>query len=369
MPSGDGFDAIESWIPGGRIDRFSRTWKWFTNPIEHPPGPPGASTQEDTFVLGRPAESRSRFGLALARDKPLPGLDGHGKLCLAVSGVQVDPFTGILVPVTSTVECTQFGYEFKLPYEVGPYLRVCDPLRTAEGRAPEIGLLRVRVADTQTASNALVVYLRDRLDDESVEVLGRGIEASRAEGAGLLVVLVFEDGALERDRDALHFRIDALRRHLAAPLLVAEDVREGWSTALAVPSQGIAISWRLITPAGAVCWVHDGRVDAEIVTRMIDTRLVASGPPTFSPIRTDIELGRELPIRLAFLQCAPAPLGRGTVTGSKVVFVSKDAAAGHAALDRIRDRDGHDDIAPTSRNEQMKRRPHHEPQHRSGSPG
>lgn len=339
MPAGDGFDAIESWIPGGRIDRFSWTWRWFTSPVERPPSPPGASTQEETFVLRRPSEPRSKFGLTLARDKPLPGLDGNGKLCLTVSGVHVDPFTGVLVPVTSTVQCRQYSYEFKLPYEVGPYLRICDPLRIVDGRAPEIGELRVGVAETQTASNALVVHLRDRLDEEFVEVLTDGLAASRADGVGLLVVLVFRDGALERDADAQHVRIDRLRRQLPAPLLIAEDVRDGWSTALGIPSQGSDICWRLVTPDGAVRWAHDGRVEAEIVTRMLDTRLMPSGPPTFAPIRTEIDLGREFPIVLATPECPPAPLGRGILAGSKVVFVSKDAASSRAALERLRYQD------------------------------
>jgi hypothetical protein len=335
MAAGDGFDAIESWIPGGRIDRFSWTWRWFTSPVERPPSPSGVSTQEETFVLRRPYEPRSKFGLTLAREKPLPGLDGNGKLCLTVSGVYVDPFTGVLVPVTSTVQCQLYGYEFKLPYEVGPYLRICDPLRIVDGRAPEIGVLRVGVTETQTASDALVVYLRDRLDEEFVEVLTHGLGASRSDGVGLLVVLVFRDGALERDADTQHARIDRLRRQLPAPLLVAEDVRDGWSTALAIPSQGSHISWRLVTPDGAVRWSHDGPVEAEIVTRMLDTRLMASGPPTFAPIRTEIGLGREFPIVLATPECPPAPLGRG-IAGSKVVFVSKDAASSRAALQRLR---------------------------------
>ncbi|HST66350.1 MAG TPA: hypothetical protein VLM05_14290 [Mycobacteriales bacterium] len=341
-PSGDGFDAIESWIPGGRIDRFAWTWTWFTNPVEPAPGPPGASTQEDTFVLRRPHEPPSRFGLARPHGLPLPGLDGTGRLCLTVSGVQVDPYSGVLVPVASTVECTRFGYEFRLPYEVGPYLRICDPLRAVRGRAPEIGLLRAGVADTATASNTLVLHLRDRLDDEPADVLVRGLEASRADGAGLLVVLVFADGALDRDAEAVRPRLDALRERLPAPLSVVEDVRGSWSTALAVPAQGREVAWRLLSPAGAVRWAHDGRVDAAVLTRMLDTRLVPSGPPAAAPVRTGIELDRDLPIRLASPRCPPVPLGRGSVAGSTVLFVTRDAASSRAALERLRDRDDDD---------------------------
>jgi hypothetical protein len=113
-PAGDGFDAIESWIPGGRVDSFEWTWRWFTNPVEIPPGPPGASSSSDSYLLHRPHQSRTRFGLRVRPSEPLPGLDGHGRICLSIDGVHVDQTTGRLVSVQSVFDCAQFGYEYCL---------------------------------------------------------------------------------------------------------------------------------------------------------------------------------------------------------------------------------------------------------------
>jgi len=266
----DGFDAIESWIPGGRIDSFEWTWRWFTNGIEAPPGPPGASNPDDTFTLRRPPGPRTRFGVSLSREQPLPGLDGQGRVCLLIRGVQVDHVTGALVSVDSVRECAQFGYEFRMPYEVGAYARVCDPLRAVGERpAPEIGLLRVGVPEVRDhASNTLVLYLADAWNANAASTLQAGLERCRREDAGLLVLVLFREGGLRDGDPELQSRLEELGEALAAPMLVSEDVRGAWSTALALPTRTAEPEWRLITPEGVVRWVHHGRADAELLAQI-----------------------------------------------------------------------------------------------------
>jgi hypothetical protein len=327
-PEGDGFDAIESWIPGGRIDSFEWTWSWFTNGLQAPPGPPGASSVDDTFTLRRPRGMRSKFGISRA-ELPLPGLDGSGRVCLVIKGVSVDNVTGALVPVTSVNDCAQFGYQFKIPYEVGAYARVCDPLRAVGERpAPEIGVVNIGVSDPKVnGSNTLMLYLGDAWDDEAASALRYGLERCRREGAGLLVLVLFKEGSLSHGNRNLQSRLGELGDGLAAPLMVNEDLRGGWAKILALPTHDLEPAWRLITPDGTVSWSHQGRADGELVASMLDERLVASPPAGFGRIRPDVDIGAYVPIELVTKSCPPVPFSRLGVSGSTLVFVHKDSAS------------------------------------------
>ena len=127
-PAGDGFDAIESWIPGGRIDRFEWTWRWFTQPNRraagtvgwgdggahfHPAPPAAAARQVRTLHCEREAVTGPRRSWeAVPRDQR------HARRILQRA----------LVPVRSEFDCQQFRLEFKLPDEVGPLVRLWDPI-------------------------------------------------------------------------------------------------------------------------------------------------------------------------------------------------------------------------------------------------
>ncbi|MDT5104328.1 MAG: hypothetical protein QOI25_1841 [Mycobacterium sp.] len=328
-PAGDGFDAIESWIPGGRIDSFEWTWRWFTNPVEIPPGPPGASSSIDSYLLHRPHQSRTRFGLRVRPSAPLPGLDGNGRICLRINGVHVDQATGALVPVQSVIECAQFGYEFKIPVEMGPYLRVCDPLGAIAGRsAPEEGILRVGAADgTAATQNTLVLHLGEKWNEDAVAALRAGVEGCGRSGAGLLVLVLFSDGALSSADHELGTRMQHLAAALPAPLLVAEDVRDSWSQVLGLDGSEAEPQWRLVVPTGAVKWRHRGQIESDEIAAVLTERLKASRPAEFVQIRPGTALGDQIVITLVAGGCPPLPLRRPGTTGSKVMFVD----TGHAS--------------------------------------
>ena len=191
--AGDGFDAIESWIPGGRVDRFEWSWRWFTGPVPNAPGPPGTASEVDSFLLKRPHGGKTKFGLMVPQENPLPGLDGLGQVCLTISGVHIDHVTGALVRVTSEMDCAKWGTQYHLPYEVnGPYIRVCDPLKPREQVASEIGVMRVGVSERpERVWNTLIVYMHERWNDEAVSALKGGLARCRLQGYGLTVILLF----------------------------------------------------------------------------------------------------------------------------------------------------------------------------------
>ena len=82
--------------PGRAHRRVQWTWRWLTNGVDAPPGPPGDGVLEATFLLRRQQEPRNNFGVAQRRE--LPRLDGSGRVCLVICGVRVDHVTGALVP-------------------------------------------------------------------------------------------------------------------------------------------------------------------------------------------------------------------------------------------------------------------------------
>ena len=333
--AGDGFDAIESWLPGGRVDSFEWTWRWFTNGIEPPPGKAGSSVADDTFTLRRPQGSRSRFGAAVSLEQPLPGLDGSGRVCLVVQGTQVESGDG-----RARAGDERQGVR-------GVRLRVQAPVpRWAPMRGCAIRCAwsaRDRPRKSPSCASAFpssgrrlpirwYLHLGDRWDDEAAGELQSGLERCRREGAGLVVLVLFEDGALGRRAAELAPLLQGLRDRLPAPLLVNEDVRGGWRNALAIPVRDGQPVWRLVDPDGHVRWSHEGRVEGALLASMLDERLVSSVPAGFGRISPTLDVGNHVPIQLVTPQCPPVPLARAGTAGSTLVFVHKDDGARLARL-------------------------------------
>ena len=335
---GDHFDAIESWIPGGRIDSFEWSWRFYGNPVQKPIGSGGTRSETNSFQLARSLRTGNHFGLNQGITKPLPGLDGEGEVCLRIKGVHVHPTTGQWVPVESRVQCAQFGYQFRIPVEVGPYRKVCDPLRAALGEpAPEVGIMRVATnPDTDATHNTLILYLDDEWDDDAATALTAGIEGCNRRFAGLLALVLFRDGTLDSPRDGLRERVSRLAETLAAPLLISEDLNERWSSYLGFGADARKPNWRLLTPEGAVAWSHDGALDAGELAEGLAKYLQPSNPAQAEVAELGLAVGERLKVILTSGDdCPPIPLQRRDTPGVKVAFVDTGAASA-AAMKELR---------------------------------
>ena len=69
----DGFTAVGSWIPGGRVDAFDWSWNWFNNG-----GDPGTETDKDRFILRRPREQSQQVRRAHGTAAPIAGPGRYG---------------------------------------------------------------------------------------------------------------------------------------------------------------------------------------------------------------------------------------------------------------------------------------------------
>lgn len=342
----DGYSAFESWIPGGRVDSFGWSWKWFNNA-----GDAGSANTADRFLLRRPgASGQGRFGVMLGLKRPLPGLDGMGQVCLVMRGVQVHPVTGDLVPVSTARKCKRFGFDVRLAAVGRVFLREWVPgPRDLLGPVAESAIHEASGADVRGhGANTLVVRMADMLDREAAISLRDGLANSRRRDAGLVILILFSDGRLMQHGSEWLAEFNQLASELEAPLVVNEDVHGSWSKALSLEaSDGTvgALEWRLISPTGGVTWGHSGRIDAEDLALALDDYLFRSPAAIPAPSTRDLPLGMRLP-SFAFeadmngrlndveAMCPPPPFGRLGIK-TMITFVSKNSAASEAAIRKL----------------------------------
>ena len=337
---GNGFTAFESWIPGGRIDSFEWSWRWFSSVK----GAPGGDAIIDRFVLTRPrGVKRTKFGLVIDLTKPLPVLDGFGTMCLTIKGVQVHPVSGALLPVTSTRQCVRGGFDIRLHAAAeGGRIFVRDWVRRDRDKpVREVSLLDVGAARTDSVSNTLVVRVGDKWKEKIGRALRDGLAASRRVDAGLQILLLFADGTLADDDDLLD-EVAEDTANLEAALLVNEDVKNSWSAALAIDPDEHELEWRLLTPTGGVSWGHRGELEAENLGRALDDYLYPAPPASVRPVAPRLTPGtRVTPGMLdaglhefEWEDTCPPPVGPFTID-ARAVFVQPGSSASEAILERL----------------------------------
>jgi hypothetical protein len=355
----DGYNAFESWIPGGRVDSFEWSWSWFNSPKL-----PSGTTEPDRFILHRPRQAGGlgKFGAAIDVEQPLPGLDGMGRICLAITGKQVNAASGAFEEVESAVHCIRFGHGIRTGYgdvtgrlllRHFPDIHRAGPPPPPETRLGEQALVAVSPAHaTAPASNTLVLFAGSGWEPDTAAALRKGLDACTRDDAGMLVLVLFDEGVLDAAGTGLWEEMEKLDRGLEAPLVVNEDVHGSWSSALDAAGRDGAQAWRLLSPTGGLTWSHDGPVEAEGLAGVLDDGLVRSDPPAAEDIRPHLDLGLRVPHDFldpgwwggqAQRNCPPLPLGRPGIGSMVVVFLRDDSVASSAKLRQVtteQDREG-----------------------------
>jgi len=340
-PEEDGHTALQSWIPGGRIDTFEWSWIWSGS------GDPGKSTQDDRFVLRRPPGKSSRWGTSLGLTLPLPGLDGYGFVCLTIKGVRVDSVTGHLVPVESTRVCTRYGLLISDTVKKDKRLLVRDmPALSKEVLFPELALVSLGAGpNVGGRANTLLLYVDEAWDRETASTLERGLETCGRYDAGLHVLVLFREGVLAAKGPGLMRQVEESARKSGIPVLVNEDVHSSWSRTFELRSG--EPSWRLLSPDGTVTWTHQGHLAPDTLTAALDKNLVRSPDPVPVAFRSGSEFEKPVTaigIDPEFFEqeshCPPIPLKRLGVGGAVVTFVQKGSASSNAQLRKLSDQFG-----------------------------
>ena len=336
LADGSAFSALHSWIPGGRIDRFDWSWSWSSWAT----GTPGAAVRDDRFLLRRPAAPPSRWGL-VGGTRPLPGLDGMGTVCLRVSGVRTDAVSGALVPVQSTRSCKLFSLLVVAPAGKSGRLFLRD-MSGVTVRTPlaEVPLVAVGAgAPAASTSNTLVVRLGERWDRETAATLAEGVRKCARYDAGLSLLVLFRDGALEGGSRQSVAEIEEMARGLGIGCHVNEDVEGMWSRTFALGDQPVT-GWAVVSPQGTPVWTHRGPLSAGTLADALDTHLRPTADASPSPVNLHREVGDLVgghmlapdPADESAQHCPPPPYGMRGLGTAKVAFVRKGSAASLAEL-------------------------------------
>jgi hypothetical protein len=340
----DGFTALASWLPGGRIEKFEWSWEWSDRQVD-----PGSSIDDDRFVLRRPKGKRSRWQIS-AGSQPLPGIDGSGRFCLKITGVQIDSTTGNLIPVSSTSHCIRYGVGVSIYVRKDrPRLMLRDvPQLSKHVRFPQLALHAVGGHVRSSAVNTLMLYLDREWDGEVEPVLRSALGGTRRDDAGLILLVLFKEGIVGIAGSGLPSEIVGLGQRLGVATLINEDVHGGWSKAFALRAGSGDLVWRLLSPAGGVTWMHNGRVSAKQLTSALDHCLIPS--PTASPsvVPTGVAIGKKVSAsalsgsyqddEIEDSKCPPLTLGRLGLGEATIAFVQKGSAASEDQLRKLASR-------------------------------
>lgn len=339
----DGYTALQSWIPGGRIDRLEWTWGWFSGKQA------GSLTLTDRFILRRPkGGGTGPWGLVTQLTTPLPGLDGSGKMCLRVRGVRVDPVTGQYVQVNSK-SCLEFGFmiagsvdDFRNTYP----LAVPDvPELSQDVPFPQLALIDVRsTVRPASSANTLMVYATNDSFGDLAAVLREGLSRVRRPDAGLGLAVLVPEGQLSRVRGGSFADVESVCEPLGLAVILVEDVGGRWAASFDLQQGRDQLAWRLLSPDGKVTWRHNGTLGADALVPALEEHLVLSGSPKLDPYSPIVDVGRVIGVELLdpnpiyrASDCPPFPLNRAGV-GTLVTFVEGTSAASQAQIRRLAER-------------------------------
>jgi peroxiredoxin len=275
------FTAFESWIPGGRIDRF--TWSW----VEYPPLRPSvwsgvakSATETASFILQIP-----------------PGINEIGQICLRVAGERVLPDGSVQsVAVGTTCEVPEPVLAIEAPSWWEPVMvpvwmpDLPDGAALRDGIAAHISVQAARPQQALT-QNALV-FFPDWRSSTPFDALARGVETMGRQPVALAVFVVLPAGSFDSSRRELEAPLGALPAPIAARVQVAEDTEGGWSRTFGVNDTP---SLFLINARREFVWKAAGELDPAGIAAALETLIIPAPAARFRPLSLNVSVGDHAP--------------------------------------------------------------------------
>jgi peroxiredoxin len=285
--SGQDYSALNSWIPGGTIQRYEWSNQGQPQPFDVEdnkfvliPPPPG--TVAEMVVPGAASGSRPP-GISIG-PATVGTVPAYASLCLTVRGVRLSssgqanaqPVSGsacgyTTVPVVQGVEVTAGGEALMVALtQPGP-----------SGQVEVVGHAAAqRDATSRNVPNRLVHFADDKTAS-SLELLLDALRGSKRTDAATAVLAVLTPDQLTRAR-------------YTPGVIYAEDQTGAWARAF-----GVKTSQRPLTliagPKGGVAWQQEGQLDSGKLAAVLAKYLARTAPVTQSVMGLSLRIGRPAP--------------------------------------------------------------------------
>ena len=297
-------DALESWIPGGTIDRY----RWFRRPPEIATalvfGGPGVAYSTEHVEEHRFVTEEDALGLD---DVIMP------VICLEVQGTRVTS-AGTFAPISAHTcsfyhplppwPIAGFAENKARPVPVLPIRGVRPDGRTgtvghyspwASGRAPRDG------------ATTLIVHFPEGPWEETVAALQDAL-GTRPRGTALMVAILFRE---EESSEVAQARIEA-----DAAFLVGEDLDNEWAEAFGVHKRPATV---LIDARGRVVWQEEGSLTPSELAGAIQEHAEEGGRVSWQRLRLGVAAG-DSPPEFPFRVGHGAELSLRRLRGRRVVL-------------------------------------------------
>jgi hypothetical protein len=269
-------DALESWIPGGTIDRFV----WTTREPELMAMARGSGA----FGQSVGAVEEHRF---VTEDIPPGPVAVLGALCLEVQGTRITPGGG-LAPISGST-C---GFWFPIPPFLGEWRKSGRrmPVLPLQGVRPDgrVGVVghydpwAAGLAPARGPTSMLVHFAAGPWEGEEAAL--RDILGRVKRGMGVVVVGVLPPGGLAQvSRSSLPG---------AGAVLFTEDYDGRWSEALGVAKAPATV---LVGPGGQVVWGGEGRPTPTKAAKALEEYAEPTGEVSWQALRLGVSTGDRAP--------------------------------------------------------------------------
>jgi peroxiredoxin len=274
------FTALESWIPGGSIDRLIWSWVEFANPSIFS-GIQKSFTDEHRFIFPKP-----------------PGITELSSICLRVEGTQTSP-SGDVVSVAGGTTClVPFpGQVMEAPSWFEPVtVPVWMPGSNEGAILRELIRGHVSVQADTPLGNELthncLIYFANWRAEKPLDTLVRAVDHVLRKSYSLVVTVVLPDGTFDSRRREVEAKLSSAWERFRGRLLLTEDNEGGWTRTFAT---GKLPSAYLINAKREFVWKHEGESDPKELAAALDKHLLPAPMPRSRGLRLAVSPGDRAP--------------------------------------------------------------------------
>jgi peroxiredoxin len=277
---GSAFTALESWIPGGRIDRLIWSWVEYANPsifsgIQKP------FTDEHRFIFPKP-----------------PGITELSSICLRIEGTQTLPDGSVVSTAGGTTCLVPFpGQVMEAPSWFEPVtVPVWMPGSNEGAILRELIRGHVSVQADTPLGNELthncLIYFANWRAEKPLDTLVRAVDHVLRKSYSLVVTVVLPDGTFDSRRREVEAELSSAWERFRGRLLLTEDNEGGWTRTFAT---GKLPSAYLINAKREFVWKHEGESDPKELAAALDKHLLPAPMPRSRGLRLAVSPGDRAP--------------------------------------------------------------------------